>query len=255
AATLAATNQPQAQEELVKQLTVAPAKLQNAIAVGLAGSTQGAEKLLAAVSAGKASARLLQQQQVQQKLNQARVPNLQARLAKLTHGLPRADEKLQEMIHKRREGFVKAKADPALGLKVFEKSCAACHQIANKGGKVAPQLDGVGIRGVERLLEDVLDPSRNVDQAFRATTLVLTNGQIVFGLLTREEGQVLILVDNQGKEQRIPKDVVESRLVSPMSPMPANFAEQLSAPELYNLIAYLLTQQAAPAVKSAPAPG
>src|SRR5205807_10163765 len=43
---LAGINSPEANAELVKSLTVAPARLQNAIANGMAGSPQGAEKLL-----------------------------------------------------------------------------------------------------------------------------------------------------------------------------------------------------------------
>jgi putative heme-binding domain-containing protein len=246
--TLAATGQFKAREELVSALASAPAKLQSAIALALAGSKEGAEKLLDAVASGKASARLLQEPAVQQRLGQARVPDLPQRLAKLTHGLPSANEKLQAVIAQRAAGFRRAKADPRLGALVFEKTCAVCHQIANKGAKIAPQLDGVGGRGADRLLEDILDPSRNVDQAFRSTTLTLTNGQIVSGLLLREEGKVLVLVDTQGKEQRIPGDTVESRVVSQLSPMPADFAEQLGEGDLYNLLAFLLEQRA-PAVK------
>ena len=37
-------------------------------------------------------------------------------------------------------------------------------------------------------IEDVLDPNRNVDQAFRATTLALVDGQVISGLLLREDG-------------------------------------------------------------------
>ena len=44
---------------------------------------------------------------------------------------------------------------------------------------------------------------------------------------------------------------VDARLVSQMSPMPANFAEQLAEPDLYHLLAYLLAQQAPPASPSA----
>jgi putative heme-binding domain-containing protein len=250
AGVLAATGRPQAREELLRGLAAAPAKLQSAIAQALAGSKEGAEQLLGAVAAGKASARLLQEPAVRQRLEQANVHDLRARLAKLTRGLPSANESLQALINQRSAGFRKARADAKLGALVFEKNCAVCHEIANKGAKIAPQLDGVGVRGVDRLLEDILDPSRNVDQAFRATTLVLTNGQILTGLLQREEGQILVLVDGQGKEQRIPRDTVESRVVSPLSPMPANFGEQLSEPEQYNLLAFLL-QQRAPAAKTA----
>ena len=96
------------------------------------------------------------------------MPDLRNRLAKLTAGLPPADQRISDLLASTGTLVsIAAKADAVLGAKVFEKNCAACHQLAGKGAKVGPQLDGVGIRGLDRLLEDVLDPNRNVDQAFR----------------------------------------------------------------------------------------
>jgi len=248
---LAGTNLPEAREALLQCLPSAPSRLQNAIAAGLAGSKQGAEKLLEAVAGGKASARLLSERSVEIRLQQAKIDHLQERLAKLTAGLPRADEKLQNLMNRRRAGFLAARADVALGAKVFEKNCAACHQIDNRGTRIGPQLDGIGIRGIDRILEDILDPNRNVDQAFRATTLTLTSGQIMTGLVLREEGAVLILADAQGKEVRVPRDTIEEKLVSQLSPMPANFAEQIPEPEFYHLMAYLLAQNVQPVTQPA----
>src|SRR5690606_19217660 len=51
---LARANRPRTLDLLVAQLAVAPARLQTAIAAGLAGSRPGAERLLGAVAAGKA---------------------------------------------------------------------------------------------------------------------------------------------------------------------------------------------------------
>jgi putative heme-binding domain-containing protein len=244
ASTLARLNHKEAQDALLRALPDAPAGLQNVIAAGLAGSRTGAEKLLEAVAAGKASARLLQERFVQVRLEASKVPDLKKRVARLTEGLPKADQRLQELFNRRREGFAKAKTDVALGAKVFEKNCANCHQIANKGSKIGPQLDGVGIRGVDRLLEDILDPNRNVDQAFRATTLVLKDGQSITGLLLKEEGEVLVLADDKGKEVRVPKKMVEEKSVSPLSPMPANLVDQIAEADFYHLLAYLLEQRA-----------
>jgi putative heme-binding domain-containing protein len=252
---LARLNSTEAQVLLLAALPSAPARLQNVIAAGLAGSAAGAEKLLGAVVEGKASARLLQERTVRLKLEQAKVPDLAARVAKLTEGLPPADQKMEELLAKRRAGFLAAKTDPELGAKVFEQKCAICHQLGGKGTKVGPQLDGIGLRGLDRLLEDILDPSRNVDQAFRMTTLNLKDGQSVSGLLLREEGAVLVLADQQGKEVRVPKAKVEEKLVSPLSPMPANFADQIPEADFYHLLAFLLRQQVPPAkVGAGPAP-
>jgi putative heme-binding domain-containing protein len=165
-------------------------------------------------------------------------------VAKLTEGLPAADQRMQELFKRRKAGFTVAKTDPALGAKVYEKNCANCHQLGGKGAKIGPQLDGIGIRGVDRLLEDILDPNRNVDQAFRATTLALKDGQALTGLLLREEGEVLVLADAQGKEVRVPKNTVEERSTSQLSPMPANLVDQIAEPDFYHLLAFLLEQRA-----------
>lgn len=126
---------------------------------------------------------------------------------------------------------------------MFQKHCAACHQVAGKGAKIGPQLDGIGSRGLDRLLEDMLDPNRNVDQAFRQTTLSLKNGQFVNGLVLREEGVLLVLADQQGKEIRVAKDQVEERKLSNVSPMPAGFVDQLSNQEFADLMAYMLANK------------
>jgi putative heme-binding domain-containing protein len=239
---LARINQPDTLEELVKVLPTAPARLQTAIAMALSGSPAGAEKLLEAVALGKASARLLQDRPVAVRLTGSKVPGLAERVAKLTAGLPAADERVQKLLASRRAAFVAAKPDPARGAPVFEKNCAICHQLGGKGAKIGPQLDGIGNRGIDRLLEDILDPNRNVDQAFRQTSLALTNGQVLAGLLLREEGEVLILADAQGKEVRVPRNSVEERTLSQLSPMPGNLADQIPEADFNNLLAFLLTQ-------------
>jgi putative heme-binding domain-containing protein len=243
AGALSSTNRSDAHAELLKALAQAPSQLEKGIAIALASSRGGGEKLLEAVAAGKASARLLQERPVEARLRLAKLPKLDQRLATLTRGLPPLDQGLRKLIDQRRAAFASGKADMALGLKAFEKHCASCHQVSGKGSKIGPQLDGIGVRGLERLLEDILDPSRNIDQAFRATTLTTTGGQQLVGLLLREEGAVLVLADHQGKEVRVRHDEVERKAMVPLSPMPANFGEQIPQAEFTHLLAYLLAQR------------
>ncbi len=243
---LARANQPTTQYELLKVLPTAPARLQTIIATGLAAGPAGAEKLLEAVKAGKASARLLQDPAVELRLKATKLPKLAERLAELTAGLPSPQKGMQELVNRRRESFLKAKTDTVLGAQVFAKNCGICHQVGGQGAKIGPQLDGVGVRGLDRLLEDIIDPNRNVDQMFRLTTLNLKKGQVVSGLLLKEEGAVLVLADAQGKEVRVAKDEVDERSTSQVSPMPANFAEQITERDFNNLLAYLLSLQSKP---------
>jgi putative heme-binding domain-containing protein len=243
---LGRANQPETLAELLKILSVVPARLQSVIAAGLASSPAGGEKLLDAVKAGKASARLLQEPPVALRLKASRLPRLEERIAALTAGLPPAGKDMRDLLTRRHQGFLKARKDVALGAQVFAKSCGNCHQVGGQGARIGPQLDGLGVRGLDRMLEDILDPNRNVDQAFRLTTLNLKKGQVVSGLLLKEEGEVLVLADAQGKEVRVPKEAVEERGTSQISPMPANFAEQVPEADFYHLLAYLLTLQSKP---------
>ncbi len=240
---LAGTNRPDAHAALIQALQKAPARLQSTIALGMASTPQGGERLLQAIEAGKASPRLLQDRAVEIRLQNAKIKGVNDRLKKLTQGLPPADQKAQDAIAKRRDAFASFKSDAATGQKIFQKHCAACHQIANQGAKVGPNLDGIGVRGLERLLEDVIDPNRNVDQAFRSTIITTKAGQTVSGLFLREEGNVVILADKDGKDVRIEKGQIDDRTLSPLSPMPSNFIEALGEPELHHLMAYLLEQR------------
>jgi putative heme-binding domain-containing protein len=249
AAALARINDDAARGQLLTCLQTAPEGLALAVAAGLSDTPAGAEALLATVTEGKASARLLQQGDVVNRLKARNLKDLDARLEALTAKLPPADQRINELMTKRREVFSAGQPDLAKGAAVFEKNCALCHRIGDKGAKVGPNLDGVGIRGVERLLEDVLDPSRNVDQAFRTTQVVTADGRNLTGLALREEGNILVLADAQGKEVRVPIDEIEERVISPLSVMPANVPDLVSEADFVHLLGYLLSQRVEQAAK------
>jgi putative heme-binding domain-containing protein len=255
ATALARINNLDARGQLLAQLQTAPERLAIEIAAALAESPQGAEGLLAAAADGKASARLLQENHIVTRLKARNLPNLDDRLEKLTAGLPPADQRIRELIDQRRQLLAGGQADVARGAAIFEKHCGICHRIGEKGAKIGPNLDGVGIRGAERLLEDILDPSRNVDQAFRTTQIVSADGRILTGLALREEGEIVVLADVQGKEVRVPKDAIEQRVESQLSLMPSNVPDLVNEEEFVHLIGYLLSQRTGPAAPSGAATG
>jgi putative heme-binding domain-containing protein len=221
----------------------APYRTAVAVGLALASSPGGAEDLLTAVKLGKAPARLLQEKAILERLRGARIPDLDKQLALLTKGLPAPDARLAELIKKRSVAFASAKADKELGAKLFTKHCAACHKIGEMGGKIAPQLDGIGLRGAERILEDILDPNRNVDQAFRARVITTKDEKTITGLMLRVEGEVLVVADGEGKEIRVPTKDIEANRETMLSPMPANFGDVVPEGEFVHLIAYLLDQK------------
>ena len=152
-------------------------------------------------------------------------------------------ERLLRIAAERAAEYIKVSGNPKLGEPIFQRTCAVCHSLGGKGGNIGPQLDGIGNRGLERLCEDVLNPSRNVDPVFRQTAIVLKDGDLLNGLVRREEGERLVLVDATGKEVGIPKSSVESRNELETSLMPDNFAEAISTDEFRHLMAFLLSQR------------
>lgn len=243
---LGASGRDDARSALIQAIRTAPARLQTTIATALAATKPGAEALLAAVATGQASPRPLGERAVVVKLEACGLPDVHARLDALLKDTPPADQRVLAVIDQRRGGYHSAGGgDAERGRAIFTKNCAACHQIEGQGARVGPQLDGIGIRGLDRLLEDVLDPNRNVDQAFRVTSLGLNDGRTVAGLLLRQDGDILVVADAEGKEVRVPLGSVEDRRVAQLSPMPANFGDALEPDDFRHLMAFLLSKRPA----------
>lgn len=157
---------------------------------------------------------------------------------------PEQRKQLDTLIATRSAAFAKAKPDLAAGKAVFTTNCAVCHQIRGDGNLIGPQLDGIGARGAERLCEDILDPNRNVDAHFHLHTLTLKDGSSLSGFLKGEAGQVLIIADAAGQEQRVSKNDLAKDETTPMSLMPPVFGQTLDEVAFINLLGYLMNEKA-----------
>ncbi len=246
---LGTVNAPSARAALTAAFAGAPSSLEQSLALALAGTPEGIDALLASIAAGKASPRLLQDPPIVERLKPRLNADREQKITELTASLAPADERIRQLIVKRSADHARSGAAVDKGAALFKTHCSACHKIGEVGQKIGPQLDGIGQRGSERLLEDILDPNRNVDGAFRATIVVTKGGLTITGLRLKDEGQVLVLVDTQGKEHRIPANEIEESNISPISPMPSNFAEAIPEQDFHHLLAFLLSQRAAPAAE------
>lgn len=228
---------------LLERLQAAPAATAVMIARGLVQTPAGSAALLSAIEAGKATPRLLQDGPIEQRMRGAILAEFDSRRSKLLEGLPAVDERVTQLIAARRAAVAASKPDFVRGQALFKQHCAACHKLGDVGNKVGPELHGVGLRGLDRLLEDTLDPSRLVDQAFRTTVINTADGKVITGLLLRQEGAVVVLADEQGREVRVSEGDIDERAILPLSPMPANIAEKLSEADYANLLGFLLEQR------------
>lgn len=231
---------PTLSADLELVMRAAPQQAQTFLAAVLSQQPAGASQLIDFVRRGIVSAHLLRRPEIAQRLAALSSEELNTAIADLTRNLPNEDEATLKLLASRKADCIAHGGDAARGLELFKKHCAACHQMRGEGQKIGPQLDGVGIRGLDRLLEDVLAPNRNVDAAFRSSTIVTTEGQILLGLQRREEGETLFFADRTGKEFSISKKEIDTQTVSPLSLMPANFGELLPETDTRDLLRFLL---------------
>ena len=211
---------------------------QTQFADGWAGSGASIDSLLSLSERGLLSPAVLASQDVYQTLQPRLSSDQNSRLAALTEGLNLDDALNAKLVQLQSEvqlvGFNLEK-----GRVLYQKHCANCHQLAGEGQVVGPQLDGAASRSMERLLEDVVVPDRNIDQAFRTTSFLLDDGRVVTGLVISESDDEIKLADPTGKPLRVLPQQVETRQKAGRSLMPSNFAEVMTADDLRHLLSYI----------------
>ena len=231
-------------QRVADAMPTASSRLQQSFATALSANRCGAVVLITAIENGKASVTVLRDKATVDRLLASGADEEDARLRELLKKLPPANAAADQLIAARRAAFDPARADATRGADVFTRNCAVCHAIEGKGAAIGPQLDGIGGRGADRLFEDILDPNRNVDRAFRLTLVTKKDGGIVSGLLRREEGAQLVLADLTGQEQGVAKADVQNRQETETSLMPPVFGDVIPPAELNDLLAYLLSKRA-----------
>jgi putative heme-binding domain-containing protein len=135
-------------------------------------------------------------------------------------------------------------ADPGSGARVFfhpkGPGCYRCHQVDGRGGRTGPDLSATGSAlTLERLVESVVDPSKEVAPQFTAWNVALKDGRVFTGTLLRETDEGLVFGDAQGKLVTVKPSEVDEKQPQKTSIMPADLAAQMTAQEFRDLIAYL----------------
>ena len=143
------------------------------------------------------------------------------------------------------------RGDPRRGRALFDDpqgvGCIKCHRVNGAGGESGPDLSRIAANyGRAELVESVLFPSKKVAEGFRTTTLALTAGQVLSGLVIADADERIVLVDGQGAKHDVSKSHIEQKTQSDRSPMPEGLHAGLSPRQFADLIAYLETLTIAP---------
>jgi putative heme-binding domain-containing protein len=136
---------------------------------------------------------------------------------------------------------INEKGDPATGLKLFQRTgCVNCHTVTPAEPPKGPMLAGITARyNRNELLESIIKPSVKLAQGFETHIFELSSGKKVTGFIVKESGAEVEVRDANGVVTIIKKDDIEERKTSPTSVMPEKLADNLTAPELASILAYL----------------
>jgi putative heme-binding domain-containing protein len=104
---------------------------------------------------------------------------------------------------------------------------------------VGPDLSNVS-RGLDRekLLQSILEPSRQMAPEYQPRTIVLKDGLTITGIRLRSSTSE-VLRDVNGQNRSFNRDEIESMVESTTSFMPAGLANLLTIRELRDLLAFL----------------
>jgi putative membrane-bound dehydrogenase-like protein len=130
--------------------------------------------------------------------------------------------------------------DVARGKLVFETTCAICHTIEGKGGKVGPDLTGIGAKPRAELLHKVLDPNSSVEGTYRQWVVRTRDGDTIAGRIFAENRTSLQLYDATAKLHEVQRSDIDRLVATSKTLMPEGF-EQLGEEKLADLLTFLAT--------------
>ena len=131
------------------------------------------------------------------------------------------------------------KLDRPRAREVFEKHCAACHRVDGIGADVGPAIADIQVKGPEAILEDILDPSRAIDQNYAAYTVLLRGGGAPTGLIASESASSVTLRRAGGETETLLRIDIEEIRSSGLSLMPDGLEKAIEPGDMAELIRWL----------------
>lgn len=172
-------------------------------------------------------------------------------------GVGMTDEEIWQIITYIRSQEVKAsaktKGDPARGKQLFygDGNCSMCHMVAGKGGRMGPDLSGVGgSRTHEALVDSIRDPSRRLawgltegtkefPHEYESVIAVTSDGKQIKGVTLNEDSFTVQIMDTAENIHLLDKGRLKSFEKTRVSAMPKYNADTLSDKDMEDIVAFM----------------
>ena len=118
--------------------------------------------------------------------------------------------------------------------------CRNCHQKGTIGKAVGPSLEDIAKRmQPQEILESIVRPSAKVDAKYASYVVETVNGKIYSGVVLQRDPQQIVVVDAQGKQNRIPSSEVDFIERQDKSLMPDLQIKDLTAQQVADLVEFI----------------
>ncbi|WP_339713819.1 PVC-type heme-binding CxxCH protein [Cyclobacterium amurskyense] len=131
------------------------------------------------------------------------------------------------------------KADLKAGKRLFMQSCGTCHKMFGEGAEIGPDLTGSNRANTDYILLNVLEPSAEIQDAYKLVVITTMDGRTYTGNVVAENGKQLTLKIAGQEPVKINKSSIQNKEITNVSLMPPGLFESLSEKEIVNLMAYL----------------
>ncbi len=123
-------------------------------------------------------------------------------------------------------------------------NCNSCHKMNGVGREFGPDLTKLNPDrySPEKILQSLIDPSKEIDKKYQQQTLELETGEIISGLIVKETADEIHIVENpilDPNPKKIKKKDVFDRAKSKVSTMPKGLLNKFSEEEIIDIIAFI----------------
>jgi putative membrane-bound dehydrogenase-like protein len=132
------------------------------------------------------------------------------------------------------------KGDAGRGKDVFAKRCSVCHRLDGVGHEVGPDLAALANKSAAYLMQEILDPNRNVDSRYLEYVAQTKAGRSFNGVLAAETATSITLRGQEGKEQALLRTDIDDLSTNGKSLMPEGLEKDVGKQDMADLIAYLV---------------
>jgi putative heme-binding domain-containing protein len=130
----------------------------------------------------------------------------------------------------------------ARGRSIFRQRCTSCHRLGGDGFAVGPELSAAKVKGKEKLLISILQPSLEITPLYATVVVETRHGENLVGIIADENQATITLRQPRAVEFVWPRSNIQAIHTQPWSLMPEGLEQGLTAQNMADLLEYLATE-------------